>query len=145
MERHKCGCPSVCIYSPNPTFSPLVQETRGCLNMNMTSQYTDCISPILWWSPLCHNSMEIPIINMRQSHNHLSYLYNENLHTWKDKSLYKTSTLGSITPLSLPRSVYKSDIECYFLEFWVKVFKMTLKAKVNNTHFQYQQRVSIQI
>ena len=29
-----------------------------------------------------------------------------------------------------------------FLEFWVKVAKMTLKIKVNDLHFQYQPRVS---
>ena len=29
-----------------------------------------------------------------------------------------------------------------FLEFWVKMAKMTLKVKVNDLHFQYQPRVS---
>ena len=29
-----------------------------------------------------------------------------------------------------------------FLEFWVKMAKMTLKVKVIDLHFQYQQRVS---
>ena len=29
-----------------------------------------------------------------------------------------------------------------FLEFWVKMAKMTLKGKVNDLHFQYQLRVS---
>ena len=29
-----------------------------------------------------------------------------------------------------------------FLEFWVKLAKMTLKIKVNDLHFQYQPRVS---
>ena len=29
-----------------------------------------------------------------------------------------------------------------FLEFWVKIVKMTLKVKVNDLHFQYQLRVS---
>ena len=30
----------------------------------------------------------------------------------------------------------------HFLEFWVKMVKMTLKVKVNDLHFQYQLRVS---
>ena len=29
-----------------------------------------------------------------------------------------------------------------FLEFWVKMAKLTLKVKVNDPHFQYQLRVS---
>ena len=29
-----------------------------------------------------------------------------------------------------------------FLEFWIKMAKMTLKVKVNDLHFQYQPRAS---
>ena len=38
-------------------------------------------------------------------------------------------------------SPYRAD-KLKFLEFWVKIFKMTLKVKVNDLHFQYQLRVS---
>ena len=30
-----------------------------------------------------------------------------------------------------------------FLEFWVKVAKMTLKVKINDSYFQYQPRVTL--
>ena len=36
---------------------------------------------------------------------------------------------------------YRAD-KPKFLEFWVKMAKMTLKVKVNDLHFQYQLRVS---
>ena len=36
---------------------------------------------------------------------------------------------------------YRADKQ-NFLEFWVKMAKMTLKVKVNNLHFQTQPRVS---
>ena len=36
---------------------------------------------------------------------------------------------------------YRAD-KPNFLEFWVKMAKMTLKVKVNDFHFQYQPRVS---
>ena len=35
---------------------------------------------------------------------------------------------------------YRAD-KANFLEFWVKMAKMTLKVKVNDLHFQYQPRV----
>ena len=35
-----------------------------------------------------------------------------------------------------------SQEQANFLEFWVKVAKMTLKIKVNDPQFQYQLRVS---
>ena len=40
--------------------------------------------------------------------------------------------VGHATPLGHLRSVYKSDAECRFLKFWVK---MTLKVKVNDLHY----------
>ena len=36
---------------------------------------------------------------------------------------------------------YRAD-KPNFLEFWVKMAKMTLKVKVNDPYFQYQPRVS---
>ena len=36
---------------------------------------------------------------------------------------------------------YSSD-KSHLLEFWVKMAKMTLKAKVDDLHIQYQRRVS---
>ena len=47
--------------------------------------------------------------------------------------------LGHVTSLGGPRSVYKSDIECRFLS---QNGQMTLKVKVNDSHFEYQLRVS---
>ena len=46
--------------------------------------------------------------------------------------------------LFYPKSMtsYRAENPNY-LEFWVKMAKMTLKVKVNNPHFQYQPRVSI--
>ena len=43
-----------------------------------------------------------------------------------------------------PKSVMMSygEDKPNFLEFWVKMAKMTLKVKVNDSHFQYQSRVS---
>ena len=52
------------------------------------------------------------------------------------------SMLGRVTPLGQPRSVYKSDFECPFLEFWVEMTKISLKVTVNDPQFQYQLRVS---
>ena len=43
--------------------------------------------------------------------------------------------LGREAPLGRPRSVYKSEVECRFVS-WNG--QMTLKVKVNASHFQYQ-------
>ena len=48
--------------------------------------------------------------------------------------------LGRVTPLGRPRSVYKSDIECRFLS---RKGQMTLKVMVNDSHFQYHLRESL--
>ena len=43
----------------------------------------------------------------------------------------------------LPKSAMSYHVDkLNFLEFWVKMAKMTLKVKVNDCHFQYQLRVS---
>ena len=47
--------------------------------------------------------------------------------------------LGRVAPLGRPRSVYKSDVECRFVS---RNGQMTLKVKVNASHFQYQLRES---
>ena len=57
------------------------------------------------------------------------------------KEIYK-STLGRVPPLGRPRSVYKSDIECHFLEFWIEMAKWPWRSEVNDLHFQYQLRVT---
>ena len=36
---------------------------------------------------------------------------------------------GQVTPLGWPRSVYKSDIECCFLKFWIKTAKWPWKSR----------------
>ena len=53
---------------------------------------------------------------------------------------YKTrARLGRVAPLGQPRSVYKRDVECRFVS---RNGQMTLKVKVNASHFQYQLRES---
>ena len=42
---------------------------------------------------------------------------------WVNKSM-----LGHVTPLGRPRSIYKSDIEC-FSEFWVKLAKWPWRSR----------------
>ena len=42
--------------------------------------------------------------------------------------------LGRVAPLGLPRTAYKSDVECRFVN---RNGQMTLKIKVNASHFQY--------
>ena len=53
------------------------------------------------------------------------------MHVW---SKFGDSSLKSMTS-------YRAD-KPNFLEFWVKMAKMTLKVKANHLHFQYQPRVS---
>ena len=43
--------------------------------------------------------------------------------------------LRRVAPLGRPRSEYKSNIECRFVS---RNGQMTLKVKVNASHFQYQ-------
>ena len=50
--------------------------------------------------------------------------------------------LGRVTPLDRPRSIYKSEVEGCFSEFWVNIAKFTLKVNVNDPHFQYLLRES---
>ena len=45
------------------------------------------------------------------------------------------ASLGHVAPLGWPRSIYKGDIECRFVS---RNGQMTLKVRVNTSHFQYQ-------
>ena len=54
---------------------------------------------------------------------------------------FTRASLGCVKPL-VGLDQYKSNVECHFLEFWVKAAKMTLKVTVNYPHFQNQLRVS---
>ena len=66
----------------------------------------------------------------------------------------KKSAFGTCNTPWPAWSVYKSDVECRFLswngqidkptflEFLVKIAKMTLKIKVNHLHVQWKPRVS---
>ena len=47
--------------------------------------------------------------------------------------------LGPVAPLGWPRSMYKGDAECRFVS---RNGQMTLKVKVNASHFQWQLRES---
>ena len=54
--------------------------------------------------------------------------------------LFKTrARLGRVAPLDRPISMYKNDDECRFVS---QNDQMTLKVKVNASHFQYQLRES---
>ena len=71
----------------------------------------------------------------------------ESINTWTLKKIGKINPnkvktkarLGRVAPLGRPRSVYKSEVECRFVS---RNDEMTLKVKVNASHFQYQLRES---
>ena len=39
------------------------------------------------------------------------------------------STLRCVTPLGRPKSVFKSDVECRFLEFWIEIVKWIWRSR----------------
>ena len=61
----------------------------------------------------------------------------ESVMAFPSPTVTRRARLGRVAPLGRPWSVYKSDVECLFVSL---NGQMTLKVKVNASHFQYQLR-----
>ena len=59
--------------------------------------------------------------------------------TYPANIITKWASLGHVTPLGQPSSVYKSNVECRFVSL---NGQMTLKVRINDPHFQYYWRES---
>ena len=90
---------------------------------------------------LLHGQAEFPRILSQNSQNNL-----EGQVQLSSFSTPSESTLWRIFGANLMIITHISDELLHrkpnFLEFWVKMAKMTLNVKVNDLHFQYQLRVS---
>ena len=114
-----------------PPFSIPAESIPGCMlgaNLVILAQICD--------ESLCGQA-EFPRILSQNGQNDL-----EGQGQWPPFSILAESIPGCMFGANLVILAQICVDKPNFLEFWVKMAKMTLKVKVNDLHFQYQLRVS---
>ena len=108
-------------------------------NRNMMKSVSMCVFHTVGWSAVASLCLLCPsktVIRKGPKHQHRKFpVISKMLFESQHNILRNKSTLELVTPLGQPRSVYKSIVECYFLESCEKKAKWHWRSRSITTIF----------